>query len=147
VPGEDEAVDVKRILIIDSDVFNVASISQMLLEKGYRILHATDQLKASKVLKKERPDLIICDLDGQTLDANVLMSTLQRMPRMRGIPFLFLARSRKLTDAAPDILGPKLYLTKPFTREQLAAAVEEHLKTGNQGDPNNRTEAGRRARR
>ncbi len=117
----------KKILVVDEDLLSNAMISQILLRGGYVISHATDHRTALKVIGNERPDLIICNLDGRNLDTHELVSTVQKAKESRAIPFLFLVASQRDQARAPDILGPKQYLAKPFTREQLTTAVQEHF--------------------
>jgi CheY-like chemotaxis protein len=117
----------KRILVVDEDLLNIAHISQTLLRGGYEISHATDHETALTAIKDERPDLIICNLDGQHLDSHQLVNRVHQAKAFRTIPFLFVVDSQRNPDQAPDILGPKQYLKRPFTREQLASAVQEHL--------------------
>ena len=117
----------KTILVVDEDLLSIVNISQTLLRGGYVISHATDNENALKVIKVKKPDLIICNLDGRNLDAHRLVSTLQQARSLRTIPFLFVVESQQEPAEAPEILGPRQYLKKPFTREQLASAVREHL--------------------
>jgi CheY-like chemotaxis protein len=117
----------KTILVVDEDLLSIVNISQTLLRGGYVISHATDNEAALKAIRVEKPDLIICNLDGRNLDAHRLVSTLQQARALRTIPILFVIESQREPAQAPEILGPKQYLKKPFTREQLASAVREHL--------------------
>jgi len=117
----------KKILVVDEDLSTIANISQTLLRGGYVISHATDQQTALKVIKDERPDLIICNLDGQKFNARQLVSIVRQARALRSIPFLFVIESEQTPGQAPEILGPRQYLKRPFTREQLASAVQEHL--------------------
>lgn len=117
----------KKILVVDEDLLSIASISLTLLRGGYVISHATDHQTALKAIKDERPDLIICNLDGRKFDAHQLVNTVHQARAYRTIPFLFVVESQRDPAQAPEILGPKQHLTKPFTREQLASAVQERL--------------------
>lgn len=117
----------KIILVVDEDLLSIANISQMLLRGGYAISHATDHDTAVEAIKREKPDLIICNFDGRDCEAHELVRTVQQAKTMRRIPFLFVVDSEKDSAQAPEILGPRQYLRKPFTREQLASAVQEHL--------------------
>lgn len=117
----------KKILVVDSDLLSIVHISLTLLTGGYVISHATDYQTALKAVKKEKPDLIICTIGGSDLDSHRLVNTVHGERAFRTIPFLFVVESGQESDQAPEILGPKQYLTKPFTREQLAAAVQQHL--------------------
>ncbi len=118
----------KRILLIDDDLISIATISQMLLQGGYHALHVTSRTSAMGAILEEKPDLVICNLDGGQCDAVQLVQSLQQERQARNIPFLFLVESDRSADPAPEILGPRQYLKKPFTREQLVSAVQEHFK-------------------
>ena len=118
----------KKILIVDDDLRNIATISQILLENGYRVLHAEDKDRAAKVARNSRPDLIICNAECRALDSLELLKTMRQAQQIRGISVLFLTDSEELLEAAPGVLSPKQYLRKPYTREQLTIAVEENLK-------------------
>jgi twitching motility two-component system response regulator PilG len=126
----------KRILVVDEDLLTIANISQTLLRGGYVISHATDHQTALKVIQDEKPDLIICNLEGRSLDSHQLVSRVQQARAFRTIPFLFVVESHRDPARAPEILGPKQYLKKPFTREELASAVQEHLNRRSQKPTN-----------
>lgn len=130
-------IEPKRILIIDDDLFSIASISQTLLHDGYQILHAADHIRALKVIERDEPDLIICSLDERRPNVDRLMQTVEQTLQGSGIPYFFILQSQRRGDGAPDILGPKQYLTKPFTHEQLAMAVEDHLRLRKQSHTRN----------
>jgi len=117
----------KRILVMDEDMLSSANIFLTLLRGGYVLSHAANHKTALKAIKDERPDLIICNLDRRNLEAHRLVSTVQQTRAFRTIPFLLVVESKRDPAQAPEILGPKRFLVKPFTREQLASAVQEHL--------------------
>lgn len=121
-------VNPKKILIVDDDLVSFATISQILLQNGYGVLHAEDEEHALRAAKKSRPDLIICNAESRKLDVLQLVKAVWQAPQIRGTPVLFLTESPELTWAGPGLLGPKQYLRKPFTREQLAIAVQENLR-------------------
>ena len=116
-----------RILIIDDDLLSIANISQTLLLDGYQTIHATSQRGAIGAIRRDQPDLVICNLDGRKIDTHQLIQFVNAEREVRGIPFLFLVESHRMPDPAPEILGPKQYLKKPFTHEQLTSAVHDHL--------------------
>jgi PleD family two-component response regulator len=121
-------MDPIKILIIDDDLLDFATISQTLLRSGYQTRHAADQKRALKTIREESPDMIICSLDVRNLNARRLVQEVRQSPHLRSTPFLFIGSSRQSAEAAPDILGPKQRLSRPFTREQLTIAVQDHLR-------------------
>jgi len=117
----------KRILIVDGDLLSIVNISQTLLRSGYVLSHATDEAEAMKAVKTEKPDLIICALSSRKQDGRRFAEEMRHTRNIPSIPFLFVLESQSDSSRAPQILGPKQYLTKPFTREQLSLAVHEQL--------------------
>jgi len=118
----------KKILIVDDDLLNIATMAQTLLRNGYQVVHATDEDRAFKATKKDKPDLIICNYESKKLDMKQLLKSIQNVRPSQGIPLLLISESSESLDEEPGILGPKQHLTKPFTREQLTIAVQENLK-------------------
>jgi PleD family two-component response regulator len=118
----------KKILIIDDDLLNIATMAQTLLRNGYQVMHATDGERAFKATKKDKPDLIICNYESKKLDMKELLKSIQSGRSSQGIPLLLIRDSSESLNEEPGLLGPKQLLTKPFTREQLTIAVQENLK-------------------
>ncbi|MCX6143485.1 MAG: response regulator [Ignavibacteriales bacterium] len=118
----------KKILIVDDDVLTIATMAQTLLRNGYQVTHATDEDRAFKATKKDKPDLIICNYESKKLDIRQLLKSIQNVRPSRGIPLLLITESGESLSEEPGILGPKQHLNRPFTREQLTIAVQENLK-------------------
>ena len=121
-------VESAKILIVDEDILSIVNISQTLVRGGYIISHATDHAGAIKAVREEKPDLIICNLGAQRLDTTEFIREVKQKAAHQNIPFLFIVDSLTENASAPDILGPRQYLTKPFTREQVVTAVQQNLK-------------------
>jgi CheY-like chemotaxis protein len=117
----------KKILIVDDDVLSIATMAQTLLRNGYQIVHATNEEKAFKLTRKDKPDLIICNYECKKLDVQQLLKSIKTAPPSNGIPLLLITESQPLPNDEPGILGPKQNLHKPFTREQLTIAVQKTL--------------------
>jgi PleD family two-component response regulator len=123
-----EKFNPKKILIVDDDVLSIATLAQTLVRNGYQVVHATDEAKAFKVTKKDKPDLIICNYESKKLDVPTLLKAFQTARPSQGIPLLLITESQNALNGEPGILGPKQQLNRPFTREQLTIAVQENLK-------------------
>jgi CheY-like chemotaxis protein len=118
----------KKILIVDDDILNTATLTQILLQNGYQVLHAEDRDHAVRLAQKSTPDMIICNAENKKLDALQFVKFVQQVPQTRGAAILVLTERREMLEGEPGLLGPKQFLMKPFTREQLAIAVQENLK-------------------
>jgi CheY-like chemotaxis protein len=118
----------KKILIVDDDLLTIATMAQTLLRNGYQVAHATDENRALKATKKDKPDLIICNYESKKLDIRQFLKSIQSIRPSQGISLLLITESKESLDEEPAILGPKQHLNRPFTREQLTIAVQENLK-------------------
>ena len=118
----------QKILIVDDDILSTATLIQILIENGYEVLHAEDKDRAVRVLQKSRPDMIICNAESKKVDALELLKFVRQAPQTRGAAFLILTERREMLAGEPSLLGPKQFLMKPYTREQVAIAVQENLK-------------------
>jgi PleD family two-component response regulator len=128
MPPPTKPVPPQKILIVDDDVLNAATLTQILLQNGYEVFHAEDKDHAVKVAQKFRPDMIICNVESKNVDALQTMKLLRQYPQTRGAAILVLTERREMVAGEPGLLGPRQFLMKPFTREQLAIAVQENLK-------------------
>jgi PleD family two-component response regulator len=118
----------RKILIVDDDVLSIATLTQILLQNGYEVLHAEDGDHAVTIAQKSRPDMIICNAESKTVDVIEFLKSVHEAPQTRGAAILILTDNRYMLAGQPVLLGPKRYLMKPYTREQLAIAVQENLK-------------------
>jgi PleD family two-component response regulator len=118
----------KKILIVDDDVLSIATLTQILLQNGYEVLHAEDKDRAAKLAQKNRPDMIICNAESTKVDALQFLKLVRQSPQTRGAAILVLTERREMLAGEPGLLGPRQFLVKPYTREQLAIAVQENLK-------------------
>ncbi len=112
----------KTILIVDDDVDIIRIVSAMLAGHGWRVLTATEGPEALRIVRAERPDLVLLDI---------------MMPRMNGIEVLKEARRIApgiriiMITAFGDVgsylesmdLGACEYVNKPFETEELLAMI------------------------
>jgi two-component system sensor histidine kinase/response regulator len=119
----------KRILVIDDEEWLREMVRLALVQKGFDVLEAENGVVGVDKARRELPDLILCDVNMEKMDGYLTLSTLRTEPATAAIPFILMTG---LADNAGMRHGMELgaddYLPKPFTLEQLAAAVEARLK-------------------
>ena len=119
------------ILFVEDDEALRESASTVMRMEGYNVLVASDGEDALDVLEKEPgvPDLIVSDIAMPRMDGFEFFKRVRQMPRLRGVPFIFLTALGTRQDV---LMGRKLgaddYLVKPFDPEDFLAAVENKLK-------------------
>ncbi len=117
-----------RILLIEDQAPMRRNLSLMLRMEGFDVLVAEDGRTGLDVARREKPNLILCDVMMPELDGHGVLENLRADPATATIPFIFLtARGDK-----PDIrhgmnLGADDYLTKPVQRSEVLAAIASRL--------------------
>jgi signal transduction histidine kinase len=82
-----------------------------------------------ELVKKARPDLIISDIVMPEMDGFDFYNAIRAQADLVSVPFIFLtAKTDKKDIIKGKSLGAEDYLTKPFDRQELIAAVSSRLK-------------------
>jgi len=118
----------KKVLVID-DTEDVRSIiTESLILSGFEAFGAEDGEVGIKLARERVPDLIICDINMPRLDGYATLTAMRRDETTATIPFIFLTgASDKLNMRRGMELGADDYITKPFTHQELLAAVNARL--------------------
>ncbi len=118
----------KKILIIDDEKNVIENIASILQFEGFNVKCALDGLDGINAAQRERPDIILCDIQMPELDGYEVLKKLKENHALCDIPFIFLtARTEKSDFRAGMELGADDYLTKPFSRDELLNAINSRL--------------------
>jgi two-component system sensor histidine kinase/response regulator len=118
----------KKVLVIDDTEEIRIIISESLNLFGFTTLTAEDGSTGIEVARKDKPDLIICDINMPNVDGYATLTALREEESTATIPFIFLSgASDKINMRRGMELGADDYLTKPFTHKELMAAVNARL--------------------
>jgi twitching motility two-component system response regulator PilG len=91
------------------------------------VLLAEDGFDALSKVNDHDPDLIFCDILMPRLDGYQTCAIIKRNAKFAGVPVIMLSSKDGLFDKARGrMVGSEAYLTKPFTKDQLLQAVEQH---------------------
>ncbi len=119
----------KQILVIDDEAWLLEMVRIALEDKGYDVLEAENGAKGVDLARRHLPDLILCDVNMEQMDGYLTLSSLRNEPGTASIPVILMTG---LADNAGMRHGMELgaddYLAKPFTLDDLYAAVEARLK-------------------
>jgi len=118
----------KKILVIEDGLEILENIREMLTEDGFRVHCATNGPEGIATARTAKPDLILCDLMIPGCDGFEVLSALRAAPETATIPLLFLtARTDRSSMRRGMEMGAEDYITKPFTRQELLAALHARL--------------------
>jgi len=119
----------KDILVIEDNPSIRDDIKTTLIFEGYHVLEAENGVKGVELALVKMPDLIISDIMMPELDGYGVLHSLQNHDITASIPFIFLtARAERENMRYGMELGADDYLMKPFTTEELLAAIDTRLK-------------------
>jgi CheY-like chemotaxis protein/anti-sigma regulatory factor (Ser/Thr protein kinase) len=119
----------KKILIIDDAEFILESTSTLLKFEGYDTVMASDGFKGVQTAINEKPDLILCDISMPGMDGYKVLEKIRSESETKRTPFIFLtAFTDKSNMRAGMEKGADDYLVKPFTRDEILAAIDAQWK-------------------
>lgn len=120
----------KKILIIDDDVYIGDMLEEILTKEGYAVARAYSGTEALLCISGEKPDLVLLDLMLPGLRGEEVL------PQIKGIPVIVVS-ARTGTEEKVDLLmgGAADYITKPFdTKELLARIAVQFRKASGTGE-------------
>lgn len=132
-----------RILVVEDDESISEAIVFSLGKKGFRCLAAADGLEGLRLLRREKPDLMILDLMLPGLDGWKLCETVRQ--EGYSLPIIVVsARTSEFDKVQVLSLGADDYLTKPFGMGELVARVQANLRRASRSEvaPQGIVEAG-----
>ena len=115
------------MLVIDDSNTIRRSAEIFLKQGGYEVLLAEDGFDALSKVNDHDPDLIFCDILMPRLDGYQTCAIIKRNVKFQAVPIIMLSSKDGLFDKARGrMVGSEDYLTKPFTKDQLLTAVQQH---------------------
>jgi len=117
-----------KVMVID-DSKTIRRTAETLLKKaGCDVVTAIDGFEALAKITDQNPDVIFIDIMMPRLDGYQTCALIKKNNNYRNTPVILLTSKDGLFDRARGrIVGSDLYLTKPFTKDELLGAIKEHL--------------------
>jgi two-component system alkaline phosphatase synthesis response regulator PhoP len=118
----------ERILVVDDDPQIVRLLRAYLEQSGYHVFAAYSGNEAMRILRAERPDLVLLDLMLPDRDGWAVTRTVRDDPGLAATPIVMLTAIVGLELGADD------YISKPFNPREVLARVRAVLRRA-QGKP------------
>ena len=123
-PGH--APDAVPILVVDDDPETLRHVRDTLAEAGYAPLVTGDPRELPRIVRAEKPRLVLLDLMLPGTDGVELMRT---VPELADLPVIFIsAYGRDETIARALEAGADDYVVKPFSPTELTARIRAALR-------------------
>jgi CheY-like chemotaxis protein len=116
-----------EILVVEDNADAREILLLILKDQGFKVIAAEDGQAALEVIKSQRPDLIITDIEMPNLDGVGLIKELRKQPAMADVPILIMTayQGRIVSDAIKA--GADAVTNKPVGLETIITLVKQML--------------------
>lgn len=118
-----------KILIIEDDKFLRELITQKVSGEGYEVVVASDGEEGLRMVKEEKPSLILLDLILPAVDGFEVLRQIKAAEEIKHIPVIILSNLGQKEDIDKGVsLGAKDYMIKAhFTPGEITKKIKEIL--------------------
>ena len=115
-----------RVMVIDDSKTIRRTAETLLKKEGCDVVTAIDGFEALAKISDQQPNIIFVDIMMPRLDGYQTCALIKNNQMFKSTPVIMLSSKDGLFDKARGrIVGSDQYLTKPFTRDELLAAVRK----------------------
>jgi DNA-binding response OmpR family regulator len=118
----------RTALVVDDDEDSRTALGARLRAGGYTPVFATDAISAMTAAKRERPDVILLDLNLPAGGGFLVMQRLRAFPALAMVPVIVVSGRDGPSDRESSLeQGARAYLRKPVEGQTLMDAVKEAM--------------------
>jgi two-component system cell cycle response regulator DivK len=118
----------RRILAVEDHPINRRILRDLLSSAGYEVIEAATGEEGVSLAERERPDLILMDIQLPDLDGYEATRRIKANPEARHIPIIAVTSYALSGDEAKAFAaGCDAYVAKPFNPRQLLEKIRECL--------------------
>jgi twitching motility two-component system response regulator PilG len=117
-----------KVVVVDDSKTIRRTAEMLLAREGASVATAPDGFEALSVIADQRPDVVLVDVMMPRLDGYQTCALVKGNATFRATPVIMLSSKDGLFDIAKGrVVGSEEYVTKPFTQDDLIAAVKRHV--------------------
>jgi len=117
-----------KIAVVDDAAEVLALIGGILRAGGHQVVTYANGVGLEAKLAADHPDLLLLDVVMPERNGFQVLRSLKKAPATRALPVMLVSLKAQAVDVEwGKLQGADDYLTKPFTPEQLLAAVDRLL--------------------
>ncbi len=125
------AADKRKVLIADDEPNIVTALEFLLKRAGYEVRCAANGDEALALVQSYAPDLVLIDIMMPGKSGYEVCQKMRERPEWRQIKIVMVTAKGREAEVSKGLsLGADLYVTKPFSTQELIAAIERLLADG-----------------
>lgn len=117
----------KKILFIEDESALQKTFRDILKQEGYQLLSALDGEEGLKMVKSQKPDLVLLDLILPKLHGFEVLKKIKQDPETKDIPIIILTNLEDAADIQKALdLGATTYLVKAsYTLDEVVSKIKK----------------------
>jgi CheY-like chemotaxis protein len=127
ISGMNAMEEAKKVLVVDDNRTLRSWMEKTLSAEGYRVLTAGNGKEGLDVATREKPDLIVSDIDMPIMDGGEMVSKLKASGSTKDIPVVFLSGLIRKDEILPESSNDVFYMSKMSRPAELIAVVRNML--------------------
>lgn len=124
------------VIVVDDSKIIRHTAETLLKKSGYDVITAIDGFNALAKIAELKPDIIFVDVVMPRLDGYQTCALIKNNKNFKHIPVIMMSDKDGIFDKAKGrLVGSDLYLTKPFSRDELLGTIKNHCPEQKQALP------------
>lgn len=118
----------KKILVIEDNEINMYLCTRILTNSGYEVIPAASGEEGIEVMKKEKPDLVLMDIQLPDMDGLEATKRIRESEEGKGIPIIALTSYAMAGDREKVLsAGCTGYIEKPINADTFISEIEKYF--------------------
>jgi len=119
----------KNVMVVEDNEKNRKLMRVVLKAKGYNIIEAATGEEALNLLKNQKPDIILMDIQLPGIDGLTLIKQIKASVVTKDIPIIAVTAYAMKGDEQKILdTGCNAYVSKPINTQELPLIVEKYIK-------------------
>jgi CheY-like chemotaxis protein len=123
---------IKTILVVEDNKLNMKLVNGLIKIGKYRMIEAIDAESGIELIREQRPDLVLMDIQLPGMDGLSATKVIKEDPDLKDIPIVALTSYAMQGDKEKALAaGCTGYITKPIDTRKFLETVSQYLKDDN----------------